>query len=55
MEELTKQQLLKVRGGAISATYLNAIVKGIDALFDLGRSLGSSIKQIVTGTSCPAP
>jgi len=30
MEKLNKEQLLKITGGGISATLLNAIARGID-------------------------
>lgn len=52
MRELTKKELFAVEGGAISATYINALVKGIEALLELGRSLGTSIHRWMNGSVC---
>ncbi len=49
---LKKQELLKIEGGAISAALLNGIIKGFEGLFNLGRSLGTSLRRLMTKRSC---
>jgi len=50
---LTKQELLVITGGTITATFINSIARGITTITDLGRSLGSAIRRIVSGKICP--
>lgn len=52
MIELKKEELDIIIGGAFSGTLINAFVRGINALLDLGRSLGSAIRRIQNGTIC---
>lgn len=52
MKELNKEQLLKVTGGSISATLLNAIIRGVNVFLDVGRSLGSAIRRFLSGKKC---
>lgn len=51
--ELTKQELLKINGGAISGTLINGIIKGVNSFLDLGRSVGSAVRRISEGNICP--
>ena len=51
--ELKKSELIQIYGGAnISGTLINSIVRGIEAILDLGRSLGSSIRRIGSNNIC---
>lgn len=51
--ELKKCELVQIYGGAnISGTLINSIVRGIEAILDLGRSLGSSIRRIGSNNIC---
>ncbi len=50
--KLDKKELQEIVGGA-SATYINAIVRGVNAILDIGRSLGSVIRRITSGNLCP--
>lgn len=52
MKELTKQELLSITGGAISGTLINAFVRGINSILELGRSLGTAIRRIQLGNFC---
>ena len=45
---LDKESLLKISGGYISATLINAIVKGVTMLMELGKSLGSTIRRVTS-------
>ena len=49
---LTNQELKQINGGNITATFINAIVKGLEFLIELGKSLGSSFRRITTGATC---
>ncbi len=46
------KELKQINGGSISATLINAIVKGISLILELGKSLGSSIRRITSGNTC---
>ena len=52
MKELNKNQLLEVTGGTISATLLNAIIRGADLFLEVGRSLGTAIKRFFSKKVC---
>lgn len=51
--ELNKEELLMISAGGLSGTLLNAIVRGINAVLDLGRSLGTAIRRIGSNNICP--
>lgn len=53
MRDLTKEELQKIYGGAISATLLNAFIRGINTILEVGRSLGSAIRRIIAKDACP--
>ena len=43
---MKKEELIKVRGGFnFSATALNAVVRGINALYNLGVAVGTAIRR----------
>lgn len=50
--KLTKKEQLKTYGGSVSSTMVNALVKGISLLIDLGRSLGSTIRRASENNMC---
>ena len=49
---LGDKDLLNLRGGNLNATFINAIVKGISLLMELGKTLGSTIRRVTTNSSC---
>lgn len=49
-----KEELLNIYGGALSGAVVNALVRAINAVLEVGRSLGSAIRRITSGTSCKA-
>jgi len=53
MIKLNKQELLEIDGGAISGTLVSSIIKGITSIFDLGKSLGTAIRRVITKNICP--
>ena len=50
--ELKKYELEQVQGGAISSSLINAITKATNAVYSLGKQLGSSIRRLTTGQYC---
>lgn len=50
--KLTKEEQLNIYGGSVSSTMVNAIVKGISLLIELGRSLGSTIRRVSENNMC---
>ena len=53
--KLKKDELYGIVGGAsgITASFLNAIARGIETLLDLGRSVGTAVRRIGNGSVCP--
>lgn len=52
MMELSVNDLINIRGGSISGSLVNAFARGIEALLDLGRSLGNAIRRIRSKAIC---
>ncbi len=50
--ELTKKELLNIVGGGLTASMLNAFIRGVNTILDLGRSVGSGIRRISNGSLC---
>lgn len=43
---MNREELLVIKGGAsISGTIINALVKGLSVVLELGRSLGTAIRR----------
>lgn len=53
MIELENVELLKINGGGISGTLINAITGAGKFIFNIGQSIGSSIRRMVSGNYCP--
>ena len=49
---LKDSELKLISGGSITATFINAVVKGISLIVELGKSLGSSFRRITSGSTC---
>jgi len=49
---LTKEELLEVSGGAVTASLINSIARGVTVLLELGRAIGSAIRRISSKTVC---
>ena len=52
MKKLNKNELANISGGALTGTFINALTKGITVVLDLGRTLGSGIRRIISGRMC---
>lgn len=51
MIELNKKELNSISGG-ISGAIISSIIKGANAILEIGRSLGSSIRRFLTRNLC---
>lgn len=49
---LEKEEMLLIVGGAISGTLINSIVRIINAALDVGRSLGTAIRRVISRKIC---
>ena len=52
MSQIEEKELKNIIAGSISASFITAIVRGINSVLDLGRSLGTAIRRITTGQKC---
>ena len=50
--KISDDVLLEIYGGSVSSTFINAIVKGIFLIVELGKSLGSSIRRVSDNRIC---
>lgn len=54
MRELKNKELLNIDGGAsLSASFFNALSRTVETVLEVGRSLGSALRRIFNGSSCP--
>ena len=50
---LKNEEMTKVTGGStITASLLSAINKTVQIIFDLGQSIGNSLRRIINGEKC---
>ena len=50
---MTDEELYQVTGGAsISGSMLNAISRGVETIYNLGRAFGTAINMIIKGRRC---
>ncbi len=49
---ISSSELKQINGGAITAAYLTAIVRGINSIMDVGRALGTVIRRLQNGRLC---
>ena len=54
MTNINKEELSTINGGdSISGTLISAVNSGLKVLFDVGRSLGSSVRRNSENDLCP--
>ena len=49
---LKDDELKEIYGGGITTSYITALVRGVNAILDVGRSLGTIIRRIQSGKLC---
>ncbi len=52
MKNLNVNELKNINGGGISSAFITAIVRGVNTILDISRSLGSAIRRIQSGNLC---
>ena len=50
--KIKNEELMQIVGGAISASMIYTIIRGINSFLDLGRSVGTAIRRIQSGRIC---
>ena len=50
---LKETEMEKISGGAIASSFINAISKAINTVYQLGKQTGSALRRIVYGKYCP--
>lgn len=49
---LNNEELILVRGGGITATMLNSLSRLMDTIYNLGQSIGSTLRRLVGKNVC---
>lgn len=50
---MTNEELMIINGGGwLTATFLNAASRALTTIMDFGRTVGSSIRMLVSGKKC---
>ena len=49
---LSQNELIKVKGGAITASWFNYLTRAVGMLFRIGRAIGSSIRRAYSHNYC---
>ncbi len=54
MRELKDKELMNIDGGSnwFTAAFFNSVARLISTIMDMGRSLGSSLRRISSGSYC---
>ena len=47
--ELKKEEMQEINGGGITSSMINAISKGINTLYELGKQTGAALRRIISG------
>ena len=51
--QLDNNELKKISGGEIGASFLNYLTTAVKTVYNIGRELGGAIRRIATGNICP--
>ena len=49
---LKNEELILIKGGGITATFLNSLSRLMDTLYNLGHSVGSTLRRLVGKNIC---
>lgn len=55
MKNLNETEMINVTGGAngITSSAINALARLVSTIYTLGRAIGSSIRRVYNGNTCP--
>ena len=51
-KELRNNEMEEIPGGAIASSFINAITKAVNTIYNLGKQTGSALRRIVSGKYC---
>ena len=46
--ELKTEEMLKIEGGGITSSMINALTKAVTGLYDLGKGFGSALRRAIS-------
>lgn len=52
VRELKEKEMMEIDGGTLTSSFINAIAKIVNTLFDIGKETGSAIRRLTTGNYC---
>lgn len=52
MNKLQKEEMKKIKGGGMSATMVNAVMRAVATMFNIGQAVGSAIRRTISGSYC---
>lgn len=52
MNKLNNEELILVKGGGITSTFLNSLSRLMENIYKLGQAVGSSIRRITSKNVC---
>lgn len=50
---LRNNEMEQIVGGAITSSFINAISKAVNTVYQLGKQTGSALRRIISGNYCP--
>lgn len=50
--KLNNRELMQITGGAITATFINAISRAVNTIVKLGQIIGSALRRTISGSYC---
>lgn len=52
LKKIEIKEMYQVNGGGITYSFINAIVKAVGTIYDLGEKTGSAIRRFISGEYC---
>ena len=52
MQEIKREELYNINGGAINYAMINAIARAATALFTVGQAIGSAVRRLTSNKYC---
>ena len=52
MKQINNEEMKKVKGGGVTATMINAVMRTVSTMFTMGQAIGSAIRRAVRGSYC---
>ena len=52
MKQINNEEMKKVKGGGVTATMINAVMRTVSTMFTIGQAIGSAVRRAVRGSYC---